>query len=276
MGSYDSLLVAFSGGVDSTFVLKVARDVLGKEQVKAVTARSESLSSREFEESIALAREIDVDQIVIRTRELEKEGYRENSPERCYFCKEELYQKLSELKESLGVRVIANGINCDDLNDVRPGIQAAKDFGIRSPLLEAGFSKEDVRHFSRVLGLPTWDKPALACLSSRIPHGEEVTGEKLRQIEQGEEALWALGFRNVRLRHHGKMARIEVDKDEIAKFFDPVLRERILSSLKALGFQYVTVDLEGYRQGSLSKVPFPMLPGSPGPGTFGNGTQVIC
>lgn len=251
--SYGSALVAFSGGADSTFVLKVARDALGKDRVKAATAKSESLAEREFEASQTLARLIDVEQIVIETRELDKEGYAANSPDRCFFCKETLYETLIPIARREGLAVICNGTHVDDLGDYRPGLRAARDFSISSPLVEAGFTKADIRRSSRELGLPTWDKPAEPCLSSRIPYGERVTPEKLERIEKAEDFLKGLGFRVVRVRHHGDMARIETDREELETLLDPATRERITQAFRSFGFQYVTVDLEGFRTGSLNR-----------------------
>lgn len=251
--SYGSALVAFSGGVDSAFVLKVARDVLGKERVKAVTAKSPSLPERELEEACALARALDVDQLVIETEELKKQGYQANEGDRCYFCKETLYETLRPVADAEGLREILNGTQLDDLGDHRPGLKAAEQFRVKSPLVEAGFTKEDVRQYSRLLGLSTWDKPAEACLSSRIPHGERVTVEKLGQVEKAEGLLKDLGFRVVRVRHHGAIARIEVGQDEMEKFSDEALCLRVVEHLKSLGFLYVTLDLQGYRVGSLNR-----------------------
>ncbi len=251
--SYESVLVAFSGGVDSAFVLKVARDVLGRANVKAVTAKSDSLPEREFEESRLLARDMDVEQLVIETREIEKPGYVENAGSRCFFCKETLYETLRPLAEEQGFREICNGTNLDDLGDYRPGLKAAEQFDVKSPLVEAGFTKQDVRHCSRLLGLAVADKPAQACLSSRIPHGEKVTPEKLEQIERAEDYLKDLGFKVVRVRHHGSVARIEVSRDEIERFFDEPLREQITEAFKSFGFLYIALDLQGYRVGSLNE-----------------------
>ncbi len=251
--SYESVLVAFSGGADSTFVLKVAREVLGREKVKAVTAQSASLPQKEFEASCELARLIDVDQLVIETREMEKSGYTDNAVSRCYFCKETLYEMIRPLADQAGFREICNGTNVDDLDDYRPGLKAAEQFAIKSPLVEAGLAKSDVRHFSRELGLSTWDKPAQACLASRIPYGEKVTDEKLDQVERAEDFLRELGFRVVRVRHHGSVARIEVGREEMERFLDEEIRAEIDRALRSLGFLYITLDLQGYRVGSLNE-----------------------
>lgn len=250
--SYESALVAFSGGVDSAFVLKVARDVLGREKVKAVTAKSDSLPAREFEESRALALALDAEQLVIETREIEKPGYSENTGERCFFCKETLYEALRPLAEEQGLKEIFNGTNLDDLGDYRPGLKAAEQFGVKSPLVEAEFTKADVRHYSRLLGLGVAEKPAAACLSSRVPYGEKVTPEKLEQIEKAEDYLKDLAFKVVRVRHHGSVARIEVGREEMARFFDEPLRRKITDAFKSFGFLYIALDLQGYRVGSLN------------------------
>jgi len=250
--AYESALVAFSGGVDSAFVLKAARDVLGPDKVRAVTAQSQSLPAREFEASRELAREIGAEQIVIETREMEKEGYVENTGERCYFCKETLYEAMRPLAEEQGFKEIVNGTNLDDLGDFRPGLKAAAQFGVKSPLVEAGFTKADVRHYARLLGLSIADKPAAACLSSRVPYGEKVTPEKLVQIEKCEDYLKDLGFKVVRVRHHGSMARIELGREEMPRFFDEVLRDQVTAAFQSFGFLYVTLDLQGYRLGSLN------------------------
>jgi len=247
-----SVLVAYSGGVDSTFLLKVARDVLGDRAV-AVTALSESYAQAELEDSKRFAAEMGARQILIETRELEEAGYRANSPERCFFCKDELFTKLAPIAEREGCRYVVYGEIADDRSDHRPGARAAKSHNVRAPLADAGLTKLEIRRFSRELGLATWDKPSMACLSSRIPYGSEVTPEKLRQIEQAEEVLRGLGLRQYRVRHHDTVARIEIDPRDFEELVRSPLREVVIGRVKAAGFRYVTLDLQGYRTGSLNE-----------------------
>jgi uncharacterized protein len=203
--------------------------------------------------ALAIAREFGFSHEIIRTGELDRPEYRANEPDRCYYCKTELFTQLSRLAAARGFAAVADGSNADDRGDYRPGRRAAREFGVISPLDEAGLSKNDVRILSREAGLPTWDEPASACLSSRIPYYSEVTEEKLRTIERAEEAVRALGFRVLRVRHHGDVARVEVARDEMARLLDPDMAQAIDSKLRALGFRYVTVDLRGYRLGSLNE-----------------------
>jgi uncharacterized protein len=251
--SYERVLVAFSGGSDSALVLKVAREVLGKERVKAVIAKSSSLPESELRAARAIAREVDAELIEIETRELEDPNYTSNSPQRCYFCKSELYSKLLPLAERLGLRFVLNGVQRDDLGDWRPGLRAAEEHQVKSPLVEAAIGKEGVRLISRQLGLSSWSKPQAACLSSRIPFGVSVTPERLRQVEAGEETLKRLGFQVVRLRWFDKRASIEVGREETARFFREIeVRKRALSGLQELGFETVDLSLQGYRSGRLN------------------------
>jgi pyridinium-3,5-biscarboxylic acid mononucleotide sulfurtransferase len=246
-----SVLVAFSGGVDSTFLLKVAVDVLG-ERAAALTATSPTYPEGEFREAVALAEEIGARQIVIESNELEIPGFSANPRNRCYHCKHELFRLCREKAAELGFAVIADGSNTDDLGDYRPGRQAARELGVRSPLLEAGLAKDDIRALSRELGLPTWDKQAFACLSSRFPYGTEITPERLAMIESCEEYLKSAGFRVYRVRYHGEVARIELSAAELPRLLEPALREELVAVFKKAGFKYVSVDLEGYRTGSMN------------------------
>lgn len=248
---YRSVLVAFSGGVDSAFVLKVARDVLGRDLAKAVTAGSDSISARELEAAKKLAVELDVEHRVIQTHELENDQYRENPVERCYFCKTELYNRLIPIATEWKLETIVNGANMDDLGDFRPGLTAADEHGIKSPLVEAGLTKSEIRMFSRELGLQVWAKPAEPCLSSRFPYGHEITPEKLKQVEIGEDFLKSLGFKVVRLRHFGQKARLELGRDEFVRVMDVTLRTQITEFIQALGFKVIV--FEPYRSGILNE-----------------------
>ncbi|MFQ5882436.1 MAG: ATP-dependent sacrificial sulfur transferase LarE [Candidatus Methylomirabilales bacterium] len=245
------VLVAFSGGVDSTFLLKVAHQVLG-EGVLAVTAASETIPPRELEEAVALAASIGARHRVIPSEEMANPAFRENPRNRCYFCKEELFSKLTALATAEGIPFVLDGANMDDLGDHRPGRQAAGEFKVRSPLVEADLTKAEIRELSRRLSLSTWEKPAMACLSSRFPYGTAITVEGLRQVGAAEEALRQLGFRQVRVRHHKEIARIEVGQEEVARLLDPEVGRKVVEALKEAGYTYVTVDLEGYRTGSLN------------------------
>jgi uncharacterized protein len=250
ISSYEKVLVAFSGGSDSAFLLKVARDLLGKENAKAVIAKSPSLPESELRAAREIAREVDAELLEIETREVENPNYRANSVERCYFCKSELYAHLLPLARELGFFHVVNGVQQDDLGDWRPGLKAAKEYDVKSPLVEAGIGKVEIRHYSKALGLSTWSKPQAACLSSRIPFGTSVTPERLRQIEQGEEILKGLGFRVVRLRWFEKKALIEVGSEETERFFqNSEVRESALTELRGLGFETVDLHLQGYRSG---------------------------
>ncbi len=251
--NYGSLLVAFSGGGDSTLLLRVAHEVLG-ERAMAVTARSETYPSREYAEAEKIAKDFGVRHLTIDTSELSIEGFSSNPPDRCYFCKAELFEKLLEVAREHGIPYVADGANLDDADDHRPGMQAAAELGIVSPLKEAGLRKSDIREISKALGLSTWNKPSFACLASRFPYGEEITPEKLSMVDAAETFLRSLGFRQVRVRHHESLARIEVSPEEIDKFFDRSLRERVCSELKEIGYVYVSLDLTGYRTGSLNEV----------------------
>jgi uncharacterized protein len=246
-----SLIVAFSGGVDSTFLLKVAKDSLG-ENVLAVTATSSTYPERESREAEGLAREIGARHIKIESEELDIPGFRNNPPDRCYYCKGELFHKLKEIAERENIKFIADGSNLDDLSDYRPGRKAAEELGVRSPLKEAGFTKENIRILSKEMGLSTWNKQSFACLASRFPYGNEINPNKLGMVDKAEDFLLSMGFRQVRVRHHDTIARIEVSKDEIVRLFYNGTSETISKRLKEIGFKYITVDLEGYRTGSMN------------------------
>lgn len=247
-----SVVVAYSGGVDSAFLMKVAMDVLG-EHALAVTAISESIAPAEVEEAERLARQLGARHRFVRTNELAREEYARNAPDRCYHCKNELFATLAPLAAAEGYNVVVDGFNHDDRGDFRPGMRAAREFGVRSPLLEAEMTKADIRLFSRDLGLPTWDKPSMACLSSRVAYGTRVTPEKLLQIDQAEEALRREGFREVRVRHHEQIARIEVPRRDLERLVGDGVAERVVARLKELGFTYVTLDLQGFRSGSMNE-----------------------
>ena len=249
--NYRSAVIAFSGGVDSTFVLKVARDVLGREHAKAVTAESESVSSRELEAAKQLAAELDVEHLVIKTHEIENAHYRANPVGRCYFCKTELYDRLIPIAKKWQLNVICNGTNLDDLGDFRPGLKAGDEHGIKSPLVEAGFTKDEVRNCAHMLGLRVWDKPAEPCLSSRFPYGHEITPDQLKQVEIGENFLKDLGFKVIRLRHFGTKARLELGADEFVRLMDISLRSEITDFIRSLGFK--TVIFEPYKSGRLNQ-----------------------
>ena len=248
----DSALVAFSGGVDSTLVLALAHDVLG-EKALAVTAQSASMPDREMKACHQLAKEIGVKHLVVKTEEMSNPNYRANPANRCYHCKTELYSSLKKVAQQENILNILNGTNTDDLGDYRPGLDSAREQGVRSPLVEAEFNKQEVRELSRKMELSVWDKPAMACLSSRIPYGQPVTPEKLAMIEQSEDLLLALGFTQVRVRHLGTLARIELEKNEMSRYQnDKSIQKAVQEKFRSLGFNSVILDPEGYRMGSLN------------------------
>jgi uncharacterized protein len=246
----ESVLVAYSGGVDSSLLLKIALAELGDNAV-AVLASSPAYPESEQEEARNLAALLGARLVEVSTGEVELEAYRRNHPDRCFHCKEELFETLEPVRRDLGLNHIAYGATADDAADHRPGHGSAVRRGVRFPLLEAGMGKAEVRAAARRLGLPNWNKPSFACLSSRIPHGTEVTVEALRQIEASEAAVKALGFKQVRVRHHGDVARIEVEPEEIARLLDN--RERVVDALRAAGYKFVSLDLEGYASGTLNR-----------------------
>lgn len=247
-----SVLIAFSGGVDSTFLLKVAHDLLG-DKACAITATSPTYPESEFRESQRLAALIGARQVVVESNELEIPGFASNPRDRCYHCKKELFNICLERAGAMGFAVIADGSNTDDLGDYRPGRRAAGELAVRSPLLEAGLSKGDIRSLSRGLGLPTWDKQAYACLSSRFPYGVEITPERLRMVEACEEFLKHEGFRVYRVRFHGETARIELSEEEMGRLLAPGFRNRVVEFFKGAGFTYVALDMQGYRTGSMNE-----------------------
>jgi uncharacterized protein len=267
--SFGSCLVAYSGGVDSVFLAYVARDVLGEKSLAAI-ADSPSLPRRELEEALEVAAQFQIPVRVVQTREFNNPEYLANPSNRCYFCKSELFSELAPLARNEGYAVLAYGENASDVGDFRPGAKAALEFQVRAPLKEVGLTKQEIRDLSAQFGLPTADKPQMACLSSRIPFGEPVSPEKLRMIEQAEAVLRDLGFYDVRVRHHelklGHLARIELGPKEIPKFLADGTLAKVASALKGFGYSHVTLDLEGYRRGSANwQVPVPRLK-QPGPG----------
>ena len=246
------LVVAYSGGVDSTLLLKVAADVLG-DRVLAVTATSETYPPTELTEAVQLAQQLGARHQTVDTDELEIDGFADNPPERCYYCKTELFQKLLAIAQEQGLPAVADGSNVDDMGDYRPGMRAGAELGIRSPLREAGLGKAEVRELSKQLALPTWDKPSFACLASRFPYGDHITSEKLRRVAAAEQVLRDLGFTQVRVRHHGEIARVELEPDEFQTVIRPENRSSIVEALRKVGYLYVTLDLAGYRTGSMNE-----------------------
>jgi uncharacterized protein len=247
-----SVLVALSGGVDSVFLVQVANEVLG-EKALAVTCDSASFPKEEKELAIRLSIELGFRHILVETKELENENYASNPANRCYFCRVEMYDTLDKIAKEQDCNFILDGFNFSDQGDYRPGRMAATERKVRSPLFEAELTKEEIRVLANRVGLPNWDRPASACLSSRIPYGSRVTLEKLKQIEDAEIFLHSRGFRQIRVRHHDQIARLETDPREIQKFFKNGNQEKIVTKLKEIGFLYVTLDLQGYRTGSLNE-----------------------
>lgn len=246
----ESVVVAYSAGVDSTLLLRVAHEVL-EDRVLAATGLSDTYPEEEMEEARGLAGELGVEHVMVRTEELTDPRYAKNSHQRCFFCKNELYSRLQQVAVERGFAVVADGTNADDLEDFRPGLRAARALGVRSPLQEAGLTKAEIREISNELGLRTWDKPAYACLSSRFPYGTPITVEKLRQVAEAERFMRSLGFHNFRVRHHDTLARLELDPADFSRVIE--LRDEVTRGLRAVGYSFVTLDLQGFRSGSLNE-----------------------
>ena len=248
-----SVIVAYSGGADSAFLAATAHQILG-ERALAVTAQSPSLAPTELREAVSLAQRLGLNHRVIQTNEVEREDYLANNPNRCFFCKDELYSHISKIVQSENYEWVTNGTNTDDLGDFRPGLDAAKQYGVRSPLVEADLTKAEIRSLSKDMDLPTWDKPAQACLSSRIPYGTPVSVEALTRIAKAEEFLRGLGIGQLRVRHHGSVARIEVSPADFPALLEGEARKSIAQYFRSIGYAYVTLDLEGFRSGSMNEV----------------------
>ena len=253
IGEMESLIVAYSGGTDSAFLAATASEILGNKALSG-TAKAPSLAPAELRDAGALAEKLGLNHRVIETHEVERDDYAANNPDRCFFCKDELYTYLSDFAKDEEYAVIANGTNIDDLGDFRPGISAAKQYGVRSPMVEANLTKSEIRHLSEGMNLPTWDKPAQACLSSRIPYGTMVTVEALTQIAEAEEYLHSLGIRQLRVRHHDTVARIEVEPEDFLTLSSEEVRTEVVSKFREIGYSYVTLDLQGFRSGSLNEI----------------------
>ena len=247
-----SVLVAYSGGVDSALLLKVAHDTLGERAIGAIAA-SPAYADEETQEALAVAASMDIPVLALQTHEMEDERYVANDVNRCYFCKTELFTQLTPLAQEHNLRYIAYGLNIDDLGDFRPGQRAAREFEVRSPLKEAGLGKREIRALAKFLGVPVWDKPALACFSSRIPYGTRVDVASLRMIYQAEKLLHELGFHQLRVRHHDKIARIEVERSELPRLIEDDMSRIVTAGLRKIGYLYVTVDLQGFRSGSMNE-----------------------
>ncbi|UQZ89728.1 ATP-dependent sacrificial sulfur transferase LarE [Deltaproteobacteria bacterium Smac51] len=250
---YGRLAIAFSGGVDSALLLKAASFVLPPGNLLTITARADIFPSWEFEEAAELVESLNVEWLVVPVDALAAPGVADNPPDRCYFCKKALFQKMMDAASERGFTVVADGSNMDDLGDFRPGAKAVSELGVVSPLKEAGMDKTDIRALSAQFSLPTWNKPAYACLASRFPYGRRITVEELKQVEQAENVLRGLGFAEVRVRHHGDVARIEIGPDELARFLKPELMADVNKKIQALGFPFSALDLAGYRRGSLNE-----------------------
>ncbi len=247
------LAISFSGGVDSAFLLKVAADTLGPENVLALTARAANFPDREFREAEEFARRLGVEHVVLDLDIMAIPGFAENTPERCYFCKLGIFTAILEMARKRGFDTLADGANTDDAGDYRPGMRATRELGVASPLREAGLAKADIRALSRGMDLPFWDKPAFACLASRFPYGQPITEADMARIARAERYFLGLGFRNIRVRLHGDLARVEADPDEMPKFFEVEFMRRVDGELRRMGFSYAALDLRGYRTGSMNE-----------------------
>lgn len=254
------VVIGYSGGCDSTLLAAMAREVLGDRAV-CVLASSETYPHSEIEEALETADRLDLPVVRIETDELKNEAFLANTPDHCYFCKRELFGKLAAIAKKQGIAWVADGSNLDDLDDYRPGGKAAAEFGVRSPLCEAGLTKKEIRDLSRRKGLPTWDKPAFACLASRIPYGIRIEPAVLKRLDEAEQFIKGLGFRQVRVRHHGNVARIEVEPEQIPRMVSPEIRRQVARKFRELAYLYTTLDLDGYRMGSMNAVLDPKTKG---------------